>query len=341
MGQDLLLHVVVAVLELQHRGAFAVLFIDGGGSGGHRGLAGLEFLHVVVADDVLQLRFAHRAAHLAQVVEALGALGVLRALIGGQHGVQLHGDVLGVLHQVLCAAGMHREAVDGDEGRGRVEVLVFQLAHIAAVHRVGIVGAEALDVEQVGALAHLLVGGEGHADLAVGDVLLLQPLHGGEDLGDAGLVVRAQQGGSVGGDEGLALPVRQFGELGHTHVLAGTGEQNVAAVVVLDDLGLHVLARGVGGGVHVGDEADGGFILQAGGGGQHAVDIAVFVHPHLLKAQFLHLPFQQTGQVELAGGAGVRGAVVVGGGVNFRIIKETLISAHGLRPPYFLSLLVL
>ena len=66
--QDLLLHVIVVMLEFQLRDVFAVLFIDGGSSSGHRGLAGLEFLYVVVADDVFQLCLIRRAAHLAQVI---------------------------------------------------------------------------------------------------------------------------------------------------------------------------------------------------------------------------------------------------------------------------------
>ena len=328
VGLYLFLHVVVAVLQLQHHGARAVLSVQAGGDFLHQGLAGGELFAVMVADDVVQLGGGHIAAHLIQVEEALKALGVLGHLFGGQGGGELHGNGLGVLHQVLGAAGMHREAVHGDHRVGGIEVLVLQLAHVAAVHRVGELCAETVHVKEVGALAHLFVRGEADAELAVGDVLLLNTLHCGHNLGDAGLVVRAQQSGAVGGDQGLALPVGQLGEFFHGHVLAGTGKQHVAAVVVLKHLGLHVLAGGGGSGVHVRHKAQSGLFLIAGGGGQSAVHIALLIHRGIGHAQLLELLHQQVGQIKLAGGGGMAGALLVGGGVDGYILQKAFIRAH-------------
>ena len=66
---------------------------------------------------------------------------------------------------------MDREAVDGDGGAGRIEVLVFDAAHIAAIDGVGEVGPEAGNVKERSALADLLIGGKGDAELAVGQLL--------------------------------------------------------------------------------------------------------------------------------------------------------------------------
>ena len=59
------------------------------------------------------------------------------------------------------------------------------------------------------ALADLLVGGEGDAELAVGAALGKEDLGGGQNLCHTGLVVCAQQGGAVGGDQSLTLEAGQ------------------------------------------------------------------------------------------------------------------------------------
>ena len=47
----------------------------------------------------------------------------------------------------LALPGWTREAVDGDGGRGGVEVLVLNAAHVAAIDGVGKVCAKARDVK--------------------------------------------------------------------------------------------------------------------------------------------------------------------------------------------------
>jgi len=201
---------------------------------------------------------------------------------------------------------MHGEAMDGHGGSSGVEVLVFHGTGIAAVHSIGKVGTKAGNVKQAGTLADLLVRGKGDAQLAVGQALFQHGLHGGHDLGHTGLVIGAQQGGAVGGDQGLALHRGQEGESGNLHHHAGGGQGHVAAVVVLVQDGVHVLAAGIGGGVHVGDEAQCGLVLAAGSGRQAAVDVAVLVHTGILHAQSLELLHQLVGQVKFPGGGRVR-----------------------------------
>src|SRR5699024_9781192 len=144
----------------------------------------------------------------------------------------------GVDHDVLSRAGVDGHAGDVHFGGGGVEVLVLDGASGAAVHGVGVLGPETHHVKVVGALSDLLVGGQGHADGAVGNLPGQQPLTQGHDLGDTRLVVGPQQGGAVGSDEGLALQVRQEGELLSPDDPALPGQSHVAAVVVFMEDGV-------------------------------------------------------------------------------------------------------
>ncbi len=125
------------------------------------------------------------------------------------------GDPEGVDQLVLGVAGVDVVALDEDDGGVGAEGLVLDLAEVRAVEGVGVVGAEGLDVEVLGAAADLLVGGEGDADRAVEELgVVLHPGHRGHDLGDAGLVVGAEQGGAVGVDERVADDLGQVGVVG-------------------------------------------------------------------------------------------------------------------------------
>ncbi len=64
-------------------------------------------------------------------------------------------------HLALGVAGVDVVTEDGDHGRVGAEGLVFDLAEVGAVEGVGVVGAEAGDVEVLGAAPDLLVSGEG------------------------------------------------------------------------------------------------------------------------------------------------------------------------------------
>ena len=328
VGLDLLQHIAVAVLDLDFHRAGAILAVEVAGDVEKVVLLELQLADVVVAEDIAQLGLGDVAVHLAQMVEALIALGRLRAGHGGQSHVELHRHVGGIYHGVLGAAGVDGETVDRDGGRGGVEVLILDAAHVAAIDGVGEVCAEARDVEEGSALADLLVGGEGDAEFAVGQILLDDGLGGGEDLGHAGFIVCAQQGGAVGGDEGLALQLFQEGEGGGLHDHAGAGQDDIAAVVVFVEDGLDVLAGGVGGGVHVGDEAQRGLLLAALGGGDAAVDVAVLVHKGVLDADGLHLLHQQVGQIKFPRGRGVGAGFGVRGGIYFGVFQKSLVSTH-------------
>ena len=190
-------------------------------------------------------------------------------------------------------------------GTGGIEVFIFDLAHRAAVTGVGIVGAKALHVELVRTPADLLIGGKADLQGGMFSSLCDQLLRRRHDLRHTGLVVRTQQCGTVGDNQMLADMIFQGRIVADLHPDALSFVQQDIAAVAFHDPGLDVRAGGVGRGIHVGDQADGG---KAGIAGNGAVDIAVFVHEGIGDAHLLHFFHQGCTQQFLLGrrGAGLR-----------------------------------
>jgi hypothetical protein len=145
-----------------------------------------------------------------------------------------------------------------------------------------------------------LVGGEQDLQGAVADLRVAgQDRHRIHDLGDAGLVVGAEQSGAVGGDDVVADLVAQRRIVGHADHLRGVGRQgDVATLVVAHDLRLDVLAGHVRRGVHVGAKADHRHRL-VGGRRNRGVDIAVVVEVRVRDADLTQLPHQQAAEILL------------------------------------------
>ena len=104
-----------------------------------------------------------------------------------------------------------------------------------------------------------------------------QELRRVHDLGDARLVIGAQQRRAVAGDDVVADLVPQRGIFGDADDLRGiAGQHDVAALIVAHDLRLHVLAGAVRRGVHVRAEADDRHVLV--GVRRHGrVDVAMLI----------------------------------------------------------------
>ena len=199
-----------------------------------------------------------------------------------------------------------------------------------AVDRIGEVGAELLQVGLVDAAADFLVGREQDLDRAVLDLRIVRSgMRGVHDLGDAGLVVGAEQRGAVGGDDVVADLVGQrrvFGGADHLRRIAR--QHDVAAAVVPDDLRLDVLAGAVGRSVHVRAEADDRHLL-VGIRRDGRVDVAVFVEMGVGEAHRLQFGGEQAAQIFLLfGGRAGRGGRV-GLGVDHHVAQEAL--GHGVR----------
>ena len=101
------------------------------------------------------------------------------------------------------------------------EGLVLELAGAFAVDGVGEVRAELFHVDVIDAVADFLVGREQdlHVPCRIGGIAG-QDRHRIHDLGDAGLVVGAEQGRAVGGDDVVADLVLQRRILGDADDLA-------------------------------------------------------------------------------------------------------------------------
>ncbi len=155
---------------------------------------------------------------------------------------------------------MHVVTDDFNGHRGGVKVLKLQLAHAPAVHGIGPLCAKRRDVEVLRPFSYLFIRGKGHADLAVGHVLLNQYRERGHDLRHASLIVRAKQGFAIGGDQRLPQQLMQHREHHRREDLIPYAKGNIAAAVVLDNLRIDVLAGEVRGGIDVGDEPNSGDI---------------------------------------------------------------------------------
>ena len=137
----------------------------------------------------------------------------------------------------LRVARMRVEAVKGDgDGVGR-EALGLDLAAAAAVHRVGAARAEPRDVEILRAASDLLVRRERDADRAVRDLRMRDEMGGRRhDLGDAGLVVGAEQRRARRGDDVVADLVCERGTVGQPqHGRRIVGQHEIAPIVAAVD----------------------------------------------------------------------------------------------------------
>ena len=150
----------------------------------------------------------------------------------------------------------------------------------------------------VGAARDLLVDREADANRRVRLAgIPLQVRDRGHDLGDARLVVGAEQGRAVGGDEIVSeLPLQQGQLLRIEHDARIAGQDDAAAVVGFVHLWVdagpgHVRRR-----VDMRDQPDRGRRLDSV---QRAVDVAVLVEPDVVEPDLLQLVAEHTAEVEL------------------------------------------
>ena len=187
-----------------------------------------------------------------------------------------------------------------DARRGGVEGLVGYLAERAAVERVGEFRVEEVFVERLRAeAAYLLVGREEELYLAVLLAgVVVEILRHRHYLGEAGLVVRAEQRRAVGHDEVPALVVLHVREvLGAQHDAELLVERHVPAVVVLHNARLYVLAAQVWRRVEVRAEAYRGRAFAVRG--DFPVNAARLRNRGALRAERAQLVREHGGEVAL------------------------------------------
>ena len=196
---------------------------------------------------------------------------------------------------------MHADTLDRELQLVGGERLDLDLAESGAVERVGEVRAEPVDVEVLRAPADLFVHREPDAHGRARGGVPCEIGDGGDDLGDPGLVVCAEQRGAVARDDVVPHPrrqVRQLVRIEHLARIAGQPDR-AARVRVVED-GRHTRAGSVRRRVHVRDETDrGGFLDRPGKGREH---VAVLGELGVLEADRAELVDEEPRQVELLRG---------------------------------------
>ena len=111
---------------------------------------------------------------------------------------------------------MHAHTLDLDLGTSGIEVLVFEVAQVAAVNGVSPVAGKLVYIEMMSSHTDLLVRVEAYTYVAVLDfVVVAQIAHRLYDFGNTSLVVGSQQSGAVCDDDVFALMGFQLRELVH------------------------------------------------------------------------------------------------------------------------------
>ena len=142
------------------------------------------------------------------MIKTLIPFRVLRAFIR-ECALKFIRELNGVLHDIPGIARVYALPGDCQDRARRVKALIAHIAEHTAVHRVGMIRAKAPDIKICHTVPDLLVGREPDADPAVPDLRVCQQmLRHRHDLGDAGLVVTAEQRIAVRHDQALALTFR-------------------------------------------------------------------------------------------------------------------------------------
>ena len=220
---------------------------------------------------------------------------------------------------------MDVDAGEAHAGARGVEILPGELAERPAVDGEGRRGRELLHIKIQYPVAHLLVGREAYRERPVRHKT--QFVEQGHNLGDAGLVVRAEESRAGGGYERLPAQAGEVREVRNAQ-RPPLAEGDVSPVVIGYDARAHARTGEVRRGVHMRDEAEGLRALETGRGGERRIDITLVGQMRVFEAEPKELFDQNTCKYRLSRGArcGVRalGARRVIG----YIIKKTFICPH-------------
>ncbi len=325
---ELLGHVAILLVNLNADGILAIALIQERGDILQDLLTVGKNLSVVIADDVAELDLGRGALDGDWVVEALVALGVLRALEGGDHLLELgsHGNC--VDHDVLGAAGMDHDTLEVDVGVSCVETLVVELTEGLSVDGVAVCSAKFVQVKQACTVTDFLVRDKRNLERRMSELrVVAQALEQGADLSHTGLIVSGKQRGAVGANDVHAHKILEVGDLllGGSDSLAVDDAGDQVTALVMDDVRLDARGRRVDDGVQVRAKHQRGSRLGALGCGEGAGDVGVLIDGDVGAAQRLELFAQVASHLVLSGRGGRDGVVVgVGLGVNLHVAHEAL-----------------
>ena len=147
------------------------------------------------------------------MIESFVLFCTARSLHAWQQRIDLHCDQTGVDHRVFAGTGVYIESFDIEFGFAGVKALILDLAFGISVQRIGVIGAEFLQVKMCGSRTDLFIRCECDTDRSVRDLLFDELFGEGKDLGDSSFVVGAQDRGAVGGDQGAPFQLFQMFEI--------------------------------------------------------------------------------------------------------------------------------
>ena len=199
----------------------------------------------------------------------LGCFG--REAIPRQRRDELSGELDRVHELALRGSRVHRDAANRHPDRLGRERLDLELSEPRSVERVRDVCAELLEIEVLGAKAHLFVNGERDAKRRPRQLRMAGEVGDcSHDLGDAGLVVRAEQRRSVARHEVVSHTLRELRQLvrvEHLARVAGKRDRQPFPGLVHDRS--DAVGGDVGSRVDVCDEPHDGRVGRAGQGREH------------------------------------------------------------------------
>ncbi len=284
----------------------------------------------MVADNVGKSGLLHVTLDLHKMVEPFVAFGMFRRFPSRKHQDELVGYTDRINHFVLGISGMDVAAFECHLRHCGIEVLIFEFPYLAAVHCIGPVGAEPLDIKLVCTLADFLVRIERDADIAMFDFrMLLQISHRRYYLGHTGLVIGSQQCSPVGHYQVLTPVMQQFGKLRRTeHDILLLVKCYIASVVAFHYPGIYVMPRHVGRRIQMGYEPYGGnFTLNVRR--QCCHKITVVIERNIRKTQFTQLLFKRLRESELPGGGRGQVGKFVALRVELHISEKSVSNIHG------------
>ena len=325
---ELLGHVAIFLVNLNADGILAIALVQERSDILQDLLTVGKNLGVVVADDVAELDLGRGALDGDWVVEALVALGVLRALEGGDHLLELgsHGDC--VDHDVLGTAGVNHDTLEVDVGVSCVEALVVELTEGLAVDGVAVCCAKFVQIKQACTVTDLLVRDKRNLERRMSELrVVTQALEQGANLSHTGLIVSRKQRGAVGANDVHAHEILEVRDLllGGCDGLAVDDAGDQVTALVVDDVRLDARGGRVDDGVQVRAKHQRGSRLGALGCGEGAGDVGVLVDGDVGAAQRLEL-FAQVASHLVLSRRGRRDGVVVGVGlgINLHVAHEAL-----------------
>ena len=230
-------------------------------------------------------------------------------------------------HHALRGHRVGRNSLDGQFGVSRIEGFPDHFSELAAVDRIGPVDRELREVELSRALfAELLVRNEADVDVAVGTIFTDHDVERRHDVRDGRLVVGAQNGRPVRNNDVVALIALDFRMLGRTEpdVLFRI-QQNVASLVIPDDMRMNVGRETDVDRIHMHDPADRRNLLSFRKiRGQLRGHNRIGRNLNILKSEGAEFPREQFGKHALALRARDRSGLQAALGRNCGITEEAL-----------------